>query len=284
MPPPCSRAGAAQPTVLQIVERDGDRWLVGPDPRGGPGELQLSLAVLARDIVDQLDRRQAVVLGEADVVTLGPGLDATQGFAARVWPRAGSPVRSPCSTRRSRRLRRGAASRRSPRRSASRSRAPGPDRGRLRTQSEARLSALVQHSTDVILVITPDTIVEYAEPVDSADSRIRRGGLHGPTARRLRRRTGPDALLPALAVLLACASDTSQAFDFRIRHCDGRLLHTECLITNLLENAAVGGIVVDLRDITERKEFEQQLTYQAFHDPSPTSRTGHCSTIASTTR
>jgi len=29
----------------------------------------------------------------------------------------------------------------------------------------------------------------------------------------------------------------------------------------------VGGVVVNLRDITERKQFEAQLTYQALHDP-----------------
>jgi diguanylate cyclase (GGDEF)-like protein len=56
-------------------------------------------------------------------------------------------------------------------------------------------------------------------------------------------------------------------FEFRIRHRDGRLLHAACLFTNLLTHAAVGGIVVNLRDVTERKQFEEQLTYQAFHDP-----------------
>ncbi len=258
---------AAQPTVLQIVERDGDRWLVGPDPRGGPGELQLSLAVLARDIVDQLDRRQAVVLGEADVVTLGPGLDATQGFAAPILAQgrlAGAVALLDAAVASS-------ATRSSVETLAAQVglalESAALTEGVLRTQSEARLSALVQHSTDVILVITPDTIVEYASPsiqqilgYDAADFMGR--PLVDYVAERDRM-----LFLPALAVLLACASDTSQAFDFRIRHCDGRLLHTECLITNLLENAAVGGIVVNLRDITERKEFEQQLTYQAFHDP-----------------
>jgi diguanylate cyclase (GGDEF)-like protein/PAS domain S-box-containing protein len=72
---------------------------------------------------------------------------------------------------------------------------------------------------------------------------------------------------PAIAALLTCASGTSQGFEFRIRHSDGRLLQTECLITNLLDDPDVTGIVINLRDITERKGFEQQLTFQAFHDP-----------------
>jgi diguanylate cyclase (GGDEF)-like protein len=56
-------------------------------------------------------------------------------------------------------------------------------------------------------------------------------------------------------------------FEFRIRHRDGRLLHTECQFTNLLAHAAVGAIVVNLRDVSERKRIEEQLVHQAFHDP-----------------
>jgi diguanylate cyclase (GGDEF)-like protein/PAS domain S-box-containing protein len=137
----------------------------------------------------------------------------------------------------------------------------------LRTESEARLSALVQHSTDVILVLRPDTEVEYASP-----SILRIFG-YAPAAfvgqRLLSYVAESDRLLfePGLAAMLARGSQSSQAFEFRVRHSDGRLMHTECLVTNLLENRPVGGIVVNLRDITERKQFEEQLTYQAFHDP-----------------
>jgi diguanylate cyclase (GGDEF)-like protein len=37
-------------------------------------------------------------------------------------------------------------------------------------------------------------------------------------------------------------------------------------VTNLLDNPAVRGMVINLREITERKRFESQLSYQAFHD------------------
>src|SRR5579863_8021762 len=137
----------------------------------------------------------------------------------------------------------------------------------LRTESEARLSALVQHSTDVILVLAPDTEVEYASPSISRIFGYEPADFVG--RRLLDYVAEEDRVLfePALAAMLARGSEASQAFEFRVRHGDGRLLHTECLLTNLLENGPVGGIVVNLRDITERKQFEEQLTYQAFHDP-----------------
>ncbi|MER3485164.1 MAG: hypothetical protein C4345_03495, partial [Chloroflexota bacterium] len=39
------------------------------------------------------------------------------------------------------------------------------------------------------------------------------------------------------------------------------------MATNLLADPTVQGIVINIRDITERKEAEERLLYQAFHDP-----------------
>ena len=43
-------------------------------------------------------------------------------------------------------------------------------------------------------------------------------------------------------------------------------LHVETLRTDLLHDPNVGGIVLNTRDVSERKAFEEQLQHQAFHD------------------
>ena len=41
----------------------------------------------------------------------------------------------------------------------------------------------------------------------------------------------------------------------------------EVLYTDLLDDENVHGVVLNSRDVSERKAFEEQLAHQAFHDP-----------------
>ena len=52
-----------------------------------------------------------------------------------------------------------------------------------------------------------------------------------------------------------------------LRHRDGDGAQFEILHTNLLDDEHVRGIVLNSRDVSERKAFEEQLAHQAFHDP-----------------
>jgi diguanylate cyclase (GGDEF)-like protein len=54
--------------------------------------------------------------------------------------------------------------------------------------------------------------------------------------------------------------------EVRIRTADGSTLWLELRCTNLLDDPAVAGIVVNTHDITIRKQIEQELEHQAFHD------------------
>jgi diguanylate cyclase (GGDEF)-like protein/PAS domain S-box-containing protein len=137
----------------------------------------------------------------------------------------------------------------------------------LRNVSEVRLGALVEHSSEMILLLAFDTTVEYASP---AVRQVLGYEVSEFIGRRFVDNVAERDLTLVQSALRRVPTRTaapSEVFEFRIRHRDGRLLHTECQFTNLLAHVAVGAIVVNLRDVTERKRIEEQLIHQAFHDP-----------------
>jgi diguanylate cyclase (GGDEF)-like protein len=75
----------------------------------------------------------------------------------------------------------------------------------------------------------------------------------------------PDDKTHVLSFVTASEGGTD-LIEFRARHHDGPYRYMETLRTNLLHDPNVRGIVLNTRDITERKEFEEQLQHQAFHD------------------
>jgi PleD family two-component response regulator len=54
--------------------------------------------------------------------------------------------------------------------------------------------------------------------------------------------------------------------EFELRHADGRWLAVEALASNLTHDPDVNGVVLNVRDVSERKAFEEQLAHQAFYD------------------
>ena len=61
--------------------------------------------------------------------------------------------------------------------------------------------------------------------------------------------------------------ETTLRAEWRLRHADGTWRLMETLVTSQLTEPAVQGVVLNSRDITERKQFEDQLRHQALHDP-----------------
>ncbi|HET9041206.1 MAG TPA: EAL domain-containing protein [Gemmatimonadales bacterium] len=133
-------------------------------------------------------------------------------------------------------------------------------------QNEARFRSLVQHSSDVILVTRVDGTIRFVSP-----SAARVFG-YDPAA--MIRQVVPDLLHPedrdrATAFFrdAATAPGVTGPAEWRFRQPDGSWLHAEILATNLLHDSTVKGIVLNTRDVSERKRLEEQLTHQAFHDP-----------------
>ena len=134
--------------------------------------------------------------------------------------------------------------------------------------NEARFRSLIQHSSDVITIIDPHSVVRFVSPSVTRVLGYTPAELEG---RPLMDILHPDDLARAQEVLSRSGRPApgapTEPHEWRVRHRDGRWLEVESVGTNLSDEPTVGGIVVNTRDVSERKLLEQQLTYQAFHDP-----------------
>ncbi|MEP7157942.1 MAG: EAL domain-containing protein [Chloroflexota bacterium] len=132
-------------------------------------------------------------------------------------------------------------------------------------RSEERFGSLVRNASDVILIADADGRISYESP---GVARV----LGIDPARRVDHSLY-DSVHPAdvawIKSLVAEVSGREAAeatAEFRAAHADGSWRWLEATVKNLLGDPAVGGIVVNYRDVTERRSLENQLRHQAFHD------------------
>jgi PAS domain S-box-containing protein len=124
--------------------------------------------------------------------------------------------------------------------------------------SEARFRALVENSADAISLLDPSGRLKYVSP---STSRIIGRSPEEAIGVNLAELTHPDDLhvvLPLLADLMKKPGQTVTA-QYRFRHKDGSWRWVESLISNLVDDPAVGAVVVNYRDITDRKERDREL-------------------------
>jgi diguanylate cyclase (GGDEF)-like protein/PAS domain S-box-containing protein len=135
-----------------------------------------------------------------------------------------------------------------------------------RRQQDAQFKALIQNASDLLVVVAADGAVTYASP--SVERRLGWpvAALRGrPVYSLLTAASAEDARLE-LASLSSRAGGSRAVADWAVRHADGQLVSFEVVIQQLLDDANVAGLVLTMRDVSERRELERQLTHQAFHD------------------
>jgi two-component system, cell cycle sensor histidine kinase and response regulator CckA len=127
---------------------------------------------------------------------------------------------------------------------------------------ERHFRSLIEKSVDVISIMDEDGTILYESPAITA--------MTGYHPKELIGRNGFDLVHPAdhsrvmelWKDALNGATGVTTA-RFRLRHRDGTDRRVEVTATNLLDDPAVGGVVVNLRDIHERMEAERQVRFQA---------------------
>jgi len=123
---------------------------------------------------------------------------------------------------------------------------------------EARFRALIEKTSDLILVANRAGELVYASP---SSQRVLsysptmlvgqhlRGYVHPEDVPLLDELFGGENLVPG----------ATQRFEWRFRHQDGSFRIVEGIASNLLEDESVRGVVVNARDVTERRQAEQML-------------------------
>ena len=132
-------------------------------------------------------------------------------------------------------------------------------------QRSARFRSLVHNASDLITVIDGDGRIRYQSPS------IRRFLGREPAAV-----AGTDYLelvgtadrphVKAILDDLARSAEDTAMLEYRVVHVDGSTRYVESIVSDLLADPTVRGLVLNTRDVSDRKTLEEELARQAFHD------------------
>ena len=132
--------------------------------------------------------------------------------------------------------------------------------------AEARYKSLVRKSSDLVLVVDDRARLGFVTPSVERLLGLSDEGLAG---RPLAEIMHPGDVLDARRFCRDLAEDPSLTgpVEWRLRDARGEYVCFEVVGSNLLEDASVRGLVLNARDITDRKRLEDELKQLAFTDP-----------------
>jgi diguanylate cyclase (GGDEF)-like protein/PAS domain S-box-containing protein len=134
-----------------------------------------------------------------------------------------------------------------------------------RRQNDEHFSSLIQNAADIILVVSAD-----GELTSGLPSLQRALGLHAPpTGAELLALVHPEEAPRARQLVQGFrggAVADQRTGDWRLLHADGMYRSFEIQLRDMLASPVVAGLVLTMRDVSQRRELETQLQHQAFHD------------------
>ena len=126
-------------------------------------------------------------------------------------------------------------------------------------ESEARFHALVENALDIVMVTDDQGTIRYVSPSIEWVLGYRSEEMVGTSTAEY---VHPDDVERALGELAEAVSRPGVhpvAVETRVRHKDGSWRHLEGIANNLLDDPVVGGIVYNHRDVTERRQAEEEV-------------------------
>jgi PAS domain S-box-containing protein len=128
-------------------------------------------------------------------------------------------------------------------------------------KSEKRFRALIENSTDVVTLLASDGTILYSSPSTERVLGIQAPDLTGQNAFKFVVREDLPRIQKDFKKLQGKPGNTIDA-EYRLKHADGSWRMVEGHGTNLLADPSVKAIVLNYRDVTERKQSERRLAAQ----------------------
>lgn len=129
--------------------------------------------------------------------------------------------------------------------------------------TEARFRTIGQNSSDVLTLVDRAGVVTYQS---SAASRVFALPAVGLVGRRIIDWVHPDDQDVFNGALERAELEDQCRIECRLMQADGSFRYAETSITDLLEDAAVGALVLNTHDVTERRRLEDELRERALSD------------------
>ena len=125
-------------------------------------------------------------------------------------------------------------------------------------ESEERFRSLVQNTSDVITLLDADGTIRYVSPAVERVTGYKPEEQIGTDAFGA---VHPDDTGRALRIFAEVLKRPGlhPPVEFRVPHKDGSWRCLEHIVNNLLDDPAVRGVVVNSRDVTERKRAEEEI-------------------------
>jgi diguanylate cyclase (GGDEF)-like protein/PAS domain S-box-containing protein len=132
--------------------------------------------------------------------------------------------------------------------------------------SEDRFRSLIQNSSDVTIVVDGEARLSYVSPGVTQLLGFEPSELVGRRATEIVHADDHEYVRNRFAAVPRTSEVPSLLQQFRMQKRDGTFLNVEAVITDQRDRPSIGGYVANVRDVTERKEFEALLAHQALHD------------------
>ncbi len=134
-----------------------------------------------------------------------------------------------------------------------------------RRRNEERFQALFQHAPDLVSVLGADGNIEYSSPSAAAVLGFQEGALVGTSVFDIVHPDHRNYMREQFTLLLSRRNAVLR-LQCRVRSAEGEFRWFEFTASNQMHNPSLNGIVINARDISENRAFQERLAHEAQHD------------------